>query len=50
MKWFITKIELNNELMKSSSHIELLSTSKFYDRLNSFDYIGIKFFNYEIDI
>jgi len=50
MKWFITKLELNDELLNSDSRIKLISTSKFYERLNIFEYIGVKYFNYEIDI
>lgn len=50
MKWFITKLELNDELLNLDKHIKLISTSKFYDRLNIFDYIGVKYFDYEIDM
>lgn len=50
MKWFITKLELNDELLNLDTHIKLISTSKFYERLNIFDYIGVKYFNYEIDM
>lgn len=50
MKWFITKLELNDNLMNSNSHIKLLSNSKFYDRLNIFDYIGVKYFNYDVEM
>ena len=49
MKWFITKLPLTNELLKSESNIKLISTSKHYSRLNIFDYIGVKYFNYEVD-
>ena len=49
MKYFITKLPLSNELLKSESHIKLISTSKHYLRLNIFDYIAVKYFNYELN-
>lgn len=49
MKWFITKLPLPNHILKLNSHIELLNTSKYYARLAIFDYIGVKFFNYDIE-
>jgi hypothetical protein len=49
MKWFITKLPLSNELLNSESNIKLISTSKYYSRLDIFDYIGVKYFNYEIE-
>jgi len=49
MKWFITKLILPNEVIKLESKIELIPTSKYFSRLNIFDYIGVKYFNYEID-
>lgn len=49
MKWFITKLNLPDELLKSETNIKLISTSKHYSRLNIFDYIGVKYFNYEMN-
>ena len=49
MKWFITKLPLTKELLESDSNIKLISASKHYSRLNIFDYIGVKYFNYNID-
>lgn len=50
MKWFITKLELDNELLNLDTHIKLISTSKFYERLNIFEYTGVKYFNYDLDM
>jgi hypothetical protein len=49
MKWFITKLPLTKELLESESNIKLISTSKYFSRLNIFDYIGVKYFNYEVN-
>ena len=49
MKWFITKLTLPNEVIKLESNIKLMPTSKYFSRLNIFDYIGVKYFNYEIE-
>lgn len=48
MKWFITKLTLPNEVIKLESNIKLIPTSKYFERLNIFDYVGVKYFNYEI--
>ena len=49
MKWFITKLTVSKQLLKSESHIKLIPTSKYYERLHIFDYIGVKYFNYNIE-
>jgi hypothetical protein len=49
MKWFITKLPLEDKLLNSSSNIKLIPESKYYSRLMIFDYIGIKFFDYDIE-
>lgn len=49
MKWFITKLDLPENIMKSKSLLKLETKSKYFERLNIFSYIGVKYFNYEID-
>ena len=49
MKWFITKLPLEDKLLNSSSNIKLIPESKYYSRLMIFDYIGVKFFDYDIE-
>jgi len=49
MKWFITKLNLSENILKLEKNIILNSKSKFFERLNIFDYIGVKYFNYEIE-
>jgi hypothetical protein len=39
MKWFISKLTLSEQLLKSESHIKLIPTSKYFEQLNIFDYI-----------
>jgi hypothetical protein len=49
MKWFISKLPLSKELSECESNIKLISTSKHYPRLNMFNYIGVKYFNYNLE-
>ena len=49
MKWFITKLDLPENIMKSKSLLKLETKSKYFERLNIFSYIGVKYFNYEIE-
>ncbi len=49
MKWFISKIPLSDELNNSKSKINLINSSKYYSRLSIFDFIGVKYYKYEIE-
>lgn len=49
MKYYIDKNTLGNCTGNQTNKIPLLTTSKYYSKLLMFDYIGVKYFNYELD-
>lgn len=49
MKWFITNLNLPENILDLDKNIKLNKNSKYFERLHIFDYIGVKYFNYEND-
>ena len=56
MKYFISNSKknqqndiVNNKLKNNQNQIPLDMTSKYYSQLHIFEYIGVKYFNYQID-
>lgn len=48
MKYFISNSNEKNKLNNNPKQISLEISSKYYSQLCIFEYIGIKFFNYQI--